>query len=424
MKIIELEGKHKLEGSVNIQGSKNAVLPILSACVLNEGVNILHGCPKIRDVEMMLDILQEAGAKVCWQDHTLLIDTSVMNPVALKEKTGCMRASIMLLGSFLGRFGRAVLGYPGGCHIGKRPIDLHELSLSAMGAVFHEEEDFLEAECTKLEGCDIYLPYPSVGVTENLLLAGATASGMTRIFGAAREPEIVELCRFLKSMGVQIYGLGTNRLFVMGNSHFHNTEFTVARDRIVAGTYLLACAGAGGEILLRNAPLESMQSTVSVLNGLGAELKRDGCDVRMKMKKRPCSIPFLATAPYPGFPTDLQSPLLAALCTANGSSCMEERVFENRFLIVEELVKMGADVRTEYRRVCIRGVGTLQGGCVCARELRGGAALVIAGLEAEGMTTVEHAEIIERGYENITADLELLGAMIKCYESSASYEKM
>ncbi len=424
MKIIETEGMQTLNGSIKVQGSKNAVLPILSACVLNEGKNVLYGVPRIRDVEVMLDILKEAGAKICWQEHTLLLDTSVMHPVPLKEKTDSMRGSVMLLGSFLGRFGKAVLGYPGGCRIGKRPIDLHELSLAALGAVFTEEAEYLEAECTSLEGCDICLPYPSVGVTENVLLAAAKASGMTRIFGAAREPEIVELCRFLSLMGVQIYGVGTNRLFVMGAKKLQGVEFAVPTDRIVAGTYLFACAGAGGQICLEDVPAESMQSTFMVLNRLGAKLQREERTVRMWMEARARAVPFLATAPYPGFPTDLQSPLLAVLCGSEGESCLEERLFENRFLIVDELKSMGAKISVFKNRVGICGSRKLEGSTVTAKDLRGGAALVLAGLMAEGRSRILHAEIIERGYENLTEDLGNLGVQIKCYKSSASGEEV
>lgn len=409
---IEVEGMHQLQGEVKIQGSKNAVLPILSACVLNEGETVLRNCPKISDVFSMLEALTCAGAKIVWDGSTLYINTSVMEPAPFVEKAGCMRSSVMFLGSFLSRFGKATIGYPGGCRIGKRPIDLHEQALEALGAVFCEEETHLEAECSGLEGCDIYLPYPSVGVTENVILAAAGASGMTRIYGAAREPEIAELCRFLTVMGIRIYGIGTEKIFVMGGEKKRYVEYDICSDRIVAGTYLFAVLNAGGEVILRQAPLEHMKSNLQTISQMGAELKRSGMDVKVRMKNKPEGVGFVRTAPYPGFPTDLQSPLMAALCKANGKSCIEESIFESRFLAVEELCKMGAEIRIRDRMADITPVNKLVGCEVTVKDLRGGAALVIAALGAEGKSRISNAELIFRGYEDITRDLAELGAAI------------
>ncbi len=410
---IEVEGMHRLQGEVAVQGSKNAVLPILSACVLNEGETVLHGCPKIRDVSSMLEALECAGAKIRWEGNTLILDTSVMHSEPFIEKAGCMRSSVMLLGSFLGRFGRATLGYPGGCRIGKRPIDLHEQTLNAMGVIFCEEEDYLEARCRCLEGCDLYLPYPSVGVTENILLAAAKASGMTRIYGAAREPEITELCKFLSLLGVRIGGIGTDRLSVMGGKLKKHVEYQICTDRIVAGTYLFAVAATGGDVILKNAPLTHMKSTIQTIGSLGAALSRSGNDVRIQMKGTPKALKYLRTAPYPEFPTDLQSPLLAVLCKADGYSKIEERIFENRFLIVKELRKMGADVTIEGRCAYISPVEQLTGSNLEAPDLRGGAALVIAAMEAEGKSVIENAKVIFRGYEKMIEDFYSLGADIR-----------
>ena len=413
MSKIEVEGMHKLQGEVKVQGSKNAVLPILAACVLNEGETVLFDCPKIRDVSSMLEALSGAGAKISWEGNTLYLNTSQMQPVPFIEKAGCMRSSVMLLGSFLARFGKATLGYPGGCCIGKRPIDLHEQALSAMGAVFCEEETHLEARCKGLEGCDIYLPYPSVGVTENVILAAAGASGMTRIYGAAREPEIIELCRFLIAIGIRIYGIGTEKLFVMGGEKQKYVEYRICPDRIVAGTYLFSAVAVGGEIVLKEAPLEHLRSTIQIAGQMGAKLHRSGMDVKIIMEKRPKAIKFLNTAPYPGFPTDLQSPLLATLCRAEGKSCIEERVFENRFLIVEELRKMGTDIHVKNQTAYVTGVEVLTGSELTMQDLRGGAALVLAALAAEGKSIVGNADIILRGYEDISGDLTKLGAVIR-----------
>lgn len=413
MNKIKVEGTCRLSGEIEIQGSKNAVLPILSACILNQGETILHGCPRIQDVFSMVEVMESAGAKIKWESDTLILDTSVMRMVPFIEKAGCMRSTVMFLGSFLARFQRAVLGYPGGCCIGKRPIDLHEQTLSAMGAVFSEKETYLEASCEKLEGCDLFLPYSSVGVTENILLAAAGAEGMTRIYGAAREPEIVELCRFLSAMGIQIYGIGTEKLFVLGGKCKKHVEFTICTDRIVAGTYLLAVAGTGGEVILKNAPLDHMKSTIQILGQMGAVLSRDGKDVKIQMKKEPLPLSFLYTAPYPGFPTDLQSPLLAVLCKARGKSCIEERLFENRFLIAEELKKLGAEIEIQGQKAHIFPVEKLKGSQLKVKDLRGGAALVIAALEADGDSEISKAEIIFRGYEDIVGDLQKLGAKIQ-----------
>ena len=415
MSRIEVEGMHRLSGEISIQGSKNSVLPILSACVLNEGETVLHGCPKIKDVFSMLEALECAGAKIKWEGNSLYLDTSVMRPEPFVEKAGSMRSSVMLLGSFLGRFGTAILGYPGGCCIGKRPIDLHEQTLSAMGAVFCEEETYLEGRCGGLEGCDLYLPYPSVGVTENILLAAAKASGMTCIYGAAKEPEIIELCNFLSAMGVRISGIGTDKLCIMGGPLKKYMEYRICTDRIVAGTYLLAVVMAGGEVILRNLPLDHMKSTIQTIGKLGAEVYRDNYDVRIKMKRFPQAISYLCTAPYPGFPTDLQSPLLSVLCSAKEHSCIEERVFENRFLTVEELRKMGANICVIGQTAHITPIERLQGSAVTARDLRGGAALVLAGLGAEGRTIVENADVIFRGYEDISKDFKQLGANIQAF---------
>ena len=408
-----MEGMHRLKGEVEVQGSKNAVLPILSACILNEGETILHGCPKIKDVFSMLEALEGAGAKVNWEGSTLIINTSCMQPQPFIEKAGCMRSSVMFLGSFLGRFGRATLGYPGGCCIGKRPIDLHEQVLSAMGAVFCEEEQFVEARCTKLEGCDLYLPYPSVGVTENILLAAAKASGLTRIFGAAKEPEIEELCYFLIKMGVRIEGVGSERLSIMGGSLEPFIEYKICPDRIVAGTYLFAVLGTGGEVVLRNAPMKHMKTTLQLAGKLGAELHRSNQDIKISMDGPVKEISYVRTAPYPGFPTDLQSLLVAILCKAAGESRIEERIFENRFLIVDELLKMGANIKIQDQIAHIYPVKNLYGTVLNAKDLRGGAALVLAALSADGASEINHAEIILRGYEDIVKDFEKMDAIIR-----------
>jgi UDP-N-acetylglucosamine 1-carboxyvinyltransferase len=320
----------------------------------------------------------------------------------------------------LARFGKVTLGYPGGCCIGKRPIDLHEQTLEALGTVFCEKEEFLEAWADHLEGCEIFLPYPSVGVTENLLLAASAASGMTCIFGAAREPEIVELCRFMCAAGIRIHGIGTDHVCIYPGKIRKHVEYTICKDRIVAGTYLLAVMATGGEAIIKDAPLEHMRSTIQLVGRSGARLRRNGNDIQVIMNQKPKASSSLRTAPYPGFPTDLQSPLLAAMLKAFGRSAIEESMFENRFLIVEELRKMGANIHISGQTAHISPVKQLQGCEMEVRELRGGAALVIAALNAEGSSILHHTEIISRGYENIVRDFRYLNAKIRNVESEGS----
>lgn len=410
---IEIHGGYPLDGSVRIQGSKNALLPILSACILTEGENKILHCPKIRDVDLMIGFLKAGGASVYWQDQTLIVNTQEMQPVPLREQTESMRASILFLGSFLGRFGKAVLGYPGGCPIGKRPIDLHIQTLSSMGVAFEENQEEIIASCHGFTGEKILLGYPSVGVTENLLLAAAKKETLTEIIGAAKEPEILALCEFLKKAGVKISGAGTRCLKVQGRKILSPVTMQLPADRIVAGTYLLSCAGCGGSVYLRKAPIKDMGSTIAAAKNLGMEIKREGENLHGVMKSRPKGIMGMKTEPYPGFPTDLQSPLLAVLCIAKGNSTITEQIFENRYLILKYLRTMGAKIRLCHQEARILGCESLYGCQVCAQDLRGGAALVLAGMEAQGKTCVTNVEMIQRGYEDIIGDLRSLGARIR-----------
>lgn len=415
MEYLEIEGGRALAGEVCIQGSKNAVLPILSAALLNQGVTVLKNCPKIIDVAYMLEILRELGCKVRWEGELLLVDaSSVRETCAPREYAEKMRSSIILLGSLLGRMGEAFLPYPGGCVIGERPIDFHIEALRKMGAEFCEDEEGLRALCDRPRGARIQLSFPSVGATENVILLAVLAEGTTVLKNAAREPEIWELCRFLNSLGAKIQGAGTSRIVITGVKSLHDGEFTIMPDRIVAGTYMLLAAAAGGKVILRNPPLEQLGSLRKVLAAMGAGWERQGEGLLIWGLGRPKSVTEVCTEPYPGFPTDLQSPLMAALCLARGESRIRENLFEARFKIVEELRKMGAQIETSEREAAIRGVERLHGADLYARELRGGAALVLAAAAAEGRSRVFGCSYINRGYENIIRDLQGLGVMVKC----------
>lgn len=410
-----IKGPQRMQGELLIQGSKNAALPILAATVLGTGIFILHHCPKISDVDHMLEMLEDAGCKVHWEGHMLIVDTrSLQNYRVNGNGAGKMRSTITLLGSILGRMHRVELPYPGGCTIGKRPIDLHLKGLEQLGAVFEHQEHALVGQVEHLHGAEIYLDFPSVGATENLLLAAVLADGETILHGAALEPEIVELAGFLRKMGACIKGEGTSVITVKGVKKLHAAEYIVPSDRIVAGTYLFGAVMTQGEVRLLHVPVSHLGELPQLLERMGAvvELEEDSIYVRMD---RPCkSVPYVVTAPFPGFPTDLQSALMAALATASGASFIEEKIFEARFQIVPELRKMGAAIASEDSFALIEGDAELHGAVVEARELRGGGALIMAALAADGETCIRGMEYVRRGYEDINGDLKKLGIVIQC----------
>lgn len=324
-----------------------------------------------------------------------------------------MRSTLVLLGSLLGRLHRAELPYPGGCTIGKRPIDLHLKALQQMGVIFGHREDALVGEVQKLRGAEIYLDFPSVGATENILLAAVLAEGRTAIHGAAMEPEIVELACFLKKMGARIRGEGTSLVEIEGVKKLHAAEYIVPADRIVAGTYLFGALLTQGDIRLLHVPVAHLGGIPTLLEKLGAHVESEDDWIYVRMDRQCSPVPYVVTAPYPGFPTDLQSVLLAVLSVASGMSFIEERVFEARFQIVPELRRMGADIEGEESFVLMEGNSRLHGAQVEAKELRGGAALIMAALAAEGETCVRGMEYVKRGYEDIIGDLKKLGIMVQ-----------
>ncbi len=414
MDAIRIYGGNCLEGQTLIQGSKNAALPILAATLLINGVCEIENCPVISDVYHMLRLMSSLGCKIEREKNLVRVDTSMNLECDMPaDSVGVMRSSITLLGALLARVGKVRMEYPGGCVIGKRPIDLHLAGLRRMGVEIIEDENGFDASVTGLKGAVHNLPFVSVGATENLILAAVLAEGETVIEPAAAEPEIQALCEFLSEAGANISGIGTSRLVIKGVDRLYPIWYRVPADRIVAGTYLASCLCAGGHIFLRDAPAESMRTVMdeAVLFGGKTAVCKDGIEVVCKQKTKNPEL--LRTGSYPAFPTDLQSPFLSVMAVSKGEGVVEETIFENRFRIVTELEKMGADITVCKGKAFVRGVEALHGAKVCAKELRGGAALVAAGAKAEGITVITNRHFIDRGYENIVADMHNLGVLIE-----------
>lgn len=368
----------------------------------------------------MMGILEYLGCGISLNDHVLTIDTrnlTSMRIPALRVKQ--MRSSVMLLGPLLGRLGEAVTSYPGGCSIGKRPIDLHLYALRRLGAEIRAEGEQITASAATLRGAQIDFRYPSVGATENAVMLAVAAEGVTRITGAAREPEIMELCRFLCQMGAEITGVGTEVLTIQGRRPLHDCTFSVAGDRIVAGTYLGAVMAAGGEVFLRQGPVLHMQEVLPKVQQMGARITESPEGILVAMKQRPAPVK-IQTGPYPAFPTDLQSVMMAVASVADGVSQIEETVFEGRFATAKELQKLGAHIIIEENIAWVNGRPMLRGGLAEATDLRGGAALVVAGLAAGPETWIQGYGHICRGYEDICRDLAAVGADIALVEELAA----
>lgn len=411
MACIHIQGGRSLIGELFIQGAKNAALPILAAAVLNRGVTRLHRCPGIRDVEYMIRILEHLGVRTEREEDTLVLDASDIRPAAIPAvDAAAMRSSIILLGALIGRGQEVMMPYPGGCTIGARPIDWHIDALRKMNIQIESREDGLYCRTSGIRGTDMTLPYPSVGVTENVILAAVLAEGVTIIRGAAKEPEIGDLCAFLNCAGAGISGAGTDRICIEGVDCLRDTDYSVMADRIAAGTYMAAAAATGGSVVLRGIGIEPVRAVANVLAESGCGLIIYEESIKIVAPSVLLAVPDIETQPYPGFPTDMQSQMMACLCGAYGDSRMTEHIFEDRYKVVPELIKMGADIRVDGRTALIHGPCRMQGGHVLARDLRGGAALVIAGLSAEGDTFVHDSVHIDRGYTDICEDLRQLGA--------------
>lgn len=411
-----VNGGRRLEGELSVHGAKNSTLPLLSAAVLAHGETVLHNCPELTDVDAACRILSTLGCRCKRSGGTICVEASNVTGTEIPDNLMReMRSSIVFLGAVLGRTGHCKLSFPGGCELGARPIDLHLSALEQMGAVISEEHGYLDCTAQNgLHGAKITLSFPSVGATENILLAAATAKGYTEIHNAAREPEISDLCDFLNKCGAKISGGGECMILVEGVPRLEPCEHSVIPDRIVAETYLCAAALTCGELILTHCKPLHIDGFTNVLETMGAKLySYGGGKLYISCRKRLAAPPTIRTMPYPGFPTDIQAPFMALCTMAEGTSVFVETIFENRFRHVPELVRLGANIKSEGRVCIVQGVKKLSGAKVCAAELRGGAALVIASLAAEGTSEITGLNYIDRGYESIEASLRSVGADIK-----------
>lgn len=420
-----INGSKRLTGEIEVHGSKNSVLPILAACVLSQGENIIHNCPILSDVDAALKILVELGCKVKREEHTVCVDSSGVNGFEISDSLMReMRSSVIFLGAILGRTGKAVLSTPGGCEIGLRPIDMHISAMEQLGAEVFEEHGRLHFECKNgLRAARVILPFPSVGATENIMIASCVAKGTTVITNAAREPEISDLADFLNGCGAKIHGAGDSTIIIDGVERLTATTHTVIPDRIAASTYLLAGAITHGRVCIKEIIPAHLGALIPVL-------KQSGCDVSVSNRwicisspPRLSRVKTVRTMPYPGFPTDVQAPLTAMLSVADGTSVVVENIFECRYKHVSELIRLGAKINVEGRTAVIEGVPYLTGASVVSPDLRGGFALVIAGLAAKGETVISGVEHIDRGYENPEKLLSLLGADIKRIKENGTEKK-
>ncbi len=414
---IIVTGGRKLSGEVRISGAKNSVLPIIVATLLAEGRCVLDDVPRLADVQIIKDVLESLGADITFTDNTMEVDGAPVNKVqAPIEYIKKMRASVLIMGPLLARFGRAVLSLPGGCAIGARPIDLHLKGLEVLGASIQIRDDEVVAEVPggRLKGDRIFLRVPSVGATENLMMAASLAEGVTVIENAAEEPEIVDLANFLNAMGADVRGAGTGVIRITGVEHLHGANHTIIPDRIEAGSYLLAGAITGSTVRVTNCIADHLRPVLDKIVESGATVEVDEVantvTVHGAEKIRPVDV---KTLPYPGFPTDMQSQFMAYMTVAEGTCQFTETIFENRFMHVDELRKMGANIQAEGRNAFITGVPKLHGAAVRATDLRAGAALIIAGLAAEGETTVSDLYHLDRGYEDLIGKFQSLGADIR-----------
>ena len=408
-----IEGGKVLEGEVEISGSKNAALPIIAATILNKEKVEITNCPDIHDVSIMLNILEVLGCKVHMEKNIVTVDTSSINNYEIPENLMReMRSSVIIVGAMLGRMKKCVFTYPGGCEIGARPINMHLDGFKQLGVNIVEEHGKITCKCERLNGADITLDFPSVGATENIMLAGCLADGTTIIRNVAREPEIRDLQDFLNSMGAEITGAGSNTIVIKGVPKLHEATHSVIPDRIEAGTYMCLAVGTHSSIILKNVIPEHVASTTHKLRQMGAKIdaRKNEMSIRAPKIILPTNI---KTMPYPGFPTDMQSQLTSVLTVANGTSIVVETIFENRFKYVNELIRMGANITIEGRSAIIQGVKAINGATLEMKDLRGGAALVIAALMANGESTISGIHFLERGYEIFINKLQLIGAKIE-----------
>lgn len=412
MDFYQIKGKNPLSGMLTVHGAKNSVLPILAATLLASGQSTLYNCPELTDVSITMDILRELGCQVRREGSTLVVDasqpTSVQIPHHLMQE---MRSSIVFLGALLSRMGEGQLSYPGGCELGPRPIDLHLSSLRALGAEIKEQQGMLIAKGGNLVGKDIFLSIPSVGATQNLMLAACGAVGTTTIVGAAKEPEIIELQTVLQKMGAKVWGAGSSVIQIEGGYPLHGIEHHIQGDRIVAATYLCAVAACGGDVTVQGVSTQYMGAVLDGLERAGCHLQMGQKQVRLQSGGKLQGISMVRTAPYPGFPTDAQAIFMAALSGGTGTTMFEENLFDSRYRHVDELSRMGANIQVSGRVAVVTG-RELHGAQVNGTDLRGAAALVVAALSAQGESQVTGLHHIRRGYERLEQALRGLGASI------------
>jgi len=405
-------GGRELEGTIDVSGAKNAVLPVMAATLLTSDKVVLEDVPNLLDVSVMSDVLESLGGKIIKKGNKLTISVkeieSIETPYDLISK---MRASIVIMGPMLARKGRVRISHPGGCAIGSRPINWHLKGLEALGAEIRMDHGFLDVSAQQLKGTKIYLDFPSVGATENIMMAASAAVGTTIIENSAQEPEIVELANFINEIGGKIRGAGTNVINIEGVKEFHGTTHTIIPDRIEAGTYILIAAACGGEVLVRNVIHAHLQPLLAKLNEAGIVYRAEDDAIRVIGKGNYNAVD-VKTQVHPGFPTDLQAPFVALLSKAKGTAMVTENIFENRFMHVEELKRMGANIKIEGRSAIIKGEENLNAATVAASDLRAGASLILAGLIANGTTEIRNIYHIDRGYEKIVEKLNAIGADI------------
>jgi len=408
-----ISGGKKLEGSIEIAGAKNSALSIMAATLLTKELCILRNVPRLTDVDIMAEVIRTLGVKVEWRgENTLYIDSNSFNnyeaPYDLVKR---MRASFLVMGPLLARLKKAKISLPGGCSIGARPVDFHIKGFEVLGAKVEVEKGYIEAEVNELKGDDIYLDFPSLGATENIMMASSLAEGVTKIENAAKDPEVVELGNFLIKMGAKIEGLGTDLITIKGVKKLKGIDYNIISDRIEAGTYMIAAAITGGDILIEKIDPLLLKPVIVKLEEAGVKIKLNKNSIRVIGPNRINAVD-IKTLPFPGFPTDMQPQFTALACVAKGTSVITETVFENRFTHTGDMIRMGADIKIEGHSAIVKGVKKLSAAPVMASDLRGGAALVLAGLVAEGTTELSRIYHLDRGYVKLEEKLTSLGADI------------
>ncbi|MBR6407108.1 MAG: UDP-N-acetylglucosamine 1-carboxyvinyltransferase [Clostridia bacterium] len=415
MQKLIIEGGRPLRGDVVVHGAKNSALPILAACLTADGVSVIHNCPRLSDVRYSLEILEALGCKTGYESETAVIDASGANGFEISEDLmRKMRSSVVFLGAVLARFGKAKISFPGGCELGPRPIDLHLSALRQMGAEIYEEHGFLHCSAKNgLDGADIALSFPSVGATENIMLAASLARGETQIINAAREPEVIDLADYLNACGAKIFGAGKDVITIFGVKKLHGAQHSVIPDRIAAATYLSAVAAAGGSVCVLDAVPRHLSAVLPLFRHAGCDIEIKKKEIRITSDGAPGSFGTVRTMPYPGFPTDSQALIMAASTLSRGTSIFIETIFQNRYKQVGELLRMGANIKIDGRVAVVEGVERLHGASVVAHDLRCAASLIIAGLAARGETEITGLQYLDRGYESPEERLRGIGARIR-----------